>query len=89
MLDGLLGRRERALEPEVDGLLHLRACRLGDLVRLLSGERPVGDEARAEAIEALWPEDESEETEALRQEKLADLYRELREDLAEVLGGER
>ncbi len=45
-------------------------------------------EARAEEIEELWPEDETEETEKLRQEKLAALYQELREDFAEALAGQ-
>src|SRR5262245_41877818 len=49
IVDGVLDRRERALQAERDGRLHLVARRLGEPVRLLRAQRPVGDEPCAEA----------------------------------------
>src|SRR5262245_66476656 len=49
VVDGVLDRREGALQAERDGLLHLHARRLGDPLRLLRAQRPIGDEPCAEA----------------------------------------
>src|SRR5262245_6964862 len=49
VVDGPLGRREGAVEPELDGLVDLLPRGLGDLVGLLGGQRALGDEPRAEA----------------------------------------